>query len=878
MRSKQHLNKAKFFRPLIGPDIVERNRLWDYLDHGYQLPLTLVSAPAGYGKSTLVSSWLDQRGSKYVWLSLDKEDSDLTIFLRNFIRGIRKLHPDFGYRLEALLETPQPTSIEKISSEFINSLTQLDHKVILVMDDYHMIANQDIHELISNYLKYPNKDLHVLLCTRSDPPIRIQEIRSKGWLQDIRARDLIFNQEEILEFLGSKNIGQLSDIDLKNIHKITNGWPTGVRLLTFQNGGTEPFKKRLLEYGRSDLFYLDIIKNYLEKNEALKEFVLIISCLSQFNYDLCNHIISGLKIESDDAKTMIFKLINDNFFIIPLDDNNYRFRFHHLIQSHLYKQLQSFRGLNKISRIHCIAANWYKDHNQPKLAIEQYIKGLDFERALDVFKEYRLQLHKEMNWSTLENILKQFPDNYSKTSPELLLTKAWLLIYSGNVFEMFSMLGQIEASISDNELVSKELKAEWKSLQVYEIYNISQDYHKCIEACSFAIEHLPKEHVYALGYAWIFLGGSLQITDNTTAAVQRVKKGIAETDDITVRSHQWLVICYMYWISGKNEFLIQSSQSLIELGLKSNNMEALANGYKFRGITYFAQGNFDEAKEFLLKFYELRYSTIGVIHFMGMVALAKSLFLLGEDAQLQSKLDDMAQLVNTQSDNYFSQLLTILRAEISLSKGHNKLAITQINKLGEVAMTPLTDFYCPHIIMARILLNSDSEADIQNANTLINQLEDLIYSTQNGRFVVDLLLLKSESALRSEEQKLAESYAEKAIKIANIQGYISPFLEISNSLLEIVKSISKLKYRGFYEPLFTLQEDLKSENNSQIPSVREMEVFNLLKENLTNKQIANALYISEKTVKRHCGNLFKKLGVKNRREAIMKWQDFDLAH
>ena len=877
MGSELHLNRAKFFRPTLGTDIVQRDRLWNLLDEGAHLPVTLISAPAGYGKSTLVSSWLNQTDIPFVWISLEKEDSDLSVFLKNFLRGLRQLHYDFGFRLEALLDSPQPPSFEKLSSEFVNALSQFEKKKIVVLDDYHLIQSQDVHNLIANYLKFPNRHFHLVLISRSDPAIKIQEYRQKGWLMEVRARDLVFKQEEIIEFLNSKKIKDLKDIDLENIYRITEGWPTGVRLLTFQNGGSGAFKERLNYYSSSDLFYLEIIKNYLEKSPTLKDFVLMVSCLPHFNPDMCNYIGSLVNLKIDDSRILIDKLIEDNFFTIPLDDRNYAFRFHHLIQKHLYKQLQNSWTPNKISSIHCAAADWYKEHNLFGLAIEQFIKGKEYLSGLELFKNYRLELLKEMNWTGLENIIKQFPESIAKDNLEIQLSKAWLLIYHGDVFEMFYKLDSIEEQIRGKELHSNTLEAEWKSLQVYKIYNVSQDYDKCIEDCSYAIEHLPNEHVYALGYSWIFLGGALQIKIGTSEAVKRVKQGIAGIDDPTVNGHQWLIICYLYWISGEVDLLIKSSNSLIDLGQRANNLEALANGYGFHGMAHFTRGDFNKAEASLLKFYEFRYSTIAVIHIMGMVALSKCSYELGKEARLVSTLDDLSQLIHTQKDLYFGQLLSVLKAEISLRKGNDKLSLAQITSLEKIPLVPLSNFYCPQIIITRILLSSKSHTDIEKAGDLINQLEDIIYRTKNDRFLVDLLLLKSELENIKGEQTSAEAYLTKAIKQANVNQILSPFLEINNQLLELALSTSKREFPTFYRALVGIYKNPGQETTHQLPSNRELEVLKLMKENFSNKQIANALYISEKTVKRHCGNLFKKLGVNNRREAVIKWQELEIS-
>ncbi len=878
MGSELHLNRAKFFRPTLGSDIVQREHLWKLLDEGADLPITLISAPAGYGKSTLVSSWLNQIDTPYIWISIEEADSNLHVFLKNFIRGLRQINHDFGIRLESLLASPQPTSIENLSLEFVNAIALLSKKINVVFDDYHLIQNQDIHNFISHYLKYPNRNFHLLLISRSDPSIKIQEYRQKGWLMDIRARDLVFKREEITEFLDSKKIEGLQDMDLEKIHRITEGWPTGLRLLTIQNGRSGAFKERLNNYSSSDLLYTGIVKSYLDKSPAMNDFVLMLSCLSHFNPDICDHIISKVKLKVNNSRSIIDNLIADSFFIIPLDDRDHAFRFHDLIKGHLFKQLRSSWTPDKISTIHCAAADWYQEQNQPHLAIEQFIRGKEYSKGLRIFKNYRLQLHKEMNWSALEDIIKQFPESVAKDSLEIQLSKAWLLIYYGDVFEMFSKLDLLEQQLRNTELHAVALEAEWKSLQVYKLYNISQDYDKCVEACSFAINHLPNEHVYALGYSWIFLGGALQIKRGTAEAVKRIKKGIAGIDNPTVNSHQWLVICYMYWISGEVELLIKSSKSLIDLGQRSNNLEALANGHNFCGIAYYARGDFKMAEASLLKFYELRYNTIAVIHIMGMVALCKCFYELSKETRLSAALDEMTKLIHLQKDNYFGQLLGVLKADISLRKGWDKLALGQISKLEKIPLVPLSNFYCPQITIVRILLSSKTKAEKAKADDLIGQLEEIIYRTKNARFLVDLLLLKSELEFSKGEKTLADGYLTKAIKQAHVNQIVSPFLEINSQLLEIAQDICKREFPAFYEVLRNIVKTCRKDTDLQLPSSRELEVLKLLKENLSNKQIANALYISEKTVKRHCGNLFKKLDVNNRREAVIKWQELQLSH
>ena len=319
MRTYEHLNRAKFYRPTLGHDIVERRRLWDLLDSGAHLPLTLICGPAGYGKSTLVSSWLDQSSWSSVWLSLEQGDSSIQCLITHLIIGIRQHQSDFGIELESFQNSPQPIAINVLSVHLVNAFSSLNQKLVVVLDDYHHLQNQDIDILFAECLKYPNPNLHLIVVSRTDPPISLQHYRSKGWLQEIRTRDLVFNLEETIHFLEKRNFEQPGKYNLQGLLNVSEGWPTAIRLFALNVDDSNNIDGKIGEFSKSKLFYMGMIQKYLERCPALREFALIISSLDQFNYEISDYLLSEIEMHPADSQTVIRQLAIDSFFIIPLD-------------------------------------------------------------------------------------------------------------------------------------------------------------------------------------------------------------------------------------------------------------------------------------------------------------------------------------------------------------------------------------------------------------------------------------------------------------------------------------------------------------------------------------------------------------------------------
>ncbi len=862
----EFVNPAKFFKPPVSYDLIARERLFDRLEQGSKIPLTLVSAPSGFGKSTLVSSWLDQQQKAYVWLSLGSEENALPLFLTNVIHAVQGQYSDFAQELKKLVSSPNKLPLEQLLVRFSQALSEIPKDLIIVLDDLHSIGENSVHKLLYEVFQYPLRQIHLFLITRHDPPWPLIEFRSRGWLMEIRSRDLVFTLEELELFLKIRN--QQSEFKGKKgqILEITEGWPTGIRLLLSGINTETNAISDLTRYGST--YYHELIQDKILNDPYLGEFCMWMSAFDSFNHELADYILSSFTETELASKSIIEELVTENLFVIPLDTRNDQYRFHHLIQEYLYGQLQVTKSPEILLKLHSCGGEWHQQKGHLENALKHFIRADDFGKALRLFRSLRKEYLSQTNWASLEASINLFPVEARNSEPDILLASAWLFAYEGEIFRTFEIAEQLGLIFRDQDHEDPTMKAEWGVLESYRTYNLTFDYRECLGLCEYALKHLPKEHTYALGYAWIFLGGSLQVIHDTATAVNRIQQGLADVTDIFVRSHQLVILNYLHWFDGNIPKLAEGSAELIRLGKRSGNLEALANGLYFQGILQYATGDFLQCEATLDEFRKLRFHTISVFHFHGIAALCMCRQYLGNSPLNSILLEELKSYVYHQKHPFYGTLFEAFLTELMWRSGeYGPQLQTRIEIFDEIPLTPLTNFYCAQFTQIKLYLSGVSESDLDKVRKLLVEIDALLEKTKNLHFQVDMNLLWSLLHFRLGQTAPEEEFRIEALKSASNSGIISPLLELDNDSYKRIEKTCSERFPILYKKLNQIRPFTPS-NGSQDLSIREKEVLILLAQNLTNKEIGNKLFISEKTVKRHMGNLFKKLGVSNRIEAM----------
>ena len=428
------LIRTKLQRPPIVGDHVHRSELLELLDQRIQRPLTLVTAPAGYGKSTLVSCWLEACDLPTAWLSLDETDNDLHLFLSYLLAAVQTVSPAAGKEIQSILNAPRLPPIPALSSSLINELDKIDQAFILTLDDYHVIQNEAIHELLIEILKHPPRAMHLVLASRIDPPLPLASLRAGGEMTEIRVQDLRFSLEETAEYLQKLMGKTIEDNIVALLGKKTEGWVTGLRLVVLSLRHREDLNRVLTDLPNDNRYVMDymVAEILSQQPPTMQEYLLTTSILGRFCAPLCDAVCisdtaSGVcQISGQEFLQLLKKA---NLFVIPLDEEHRWFRYHHLFKNLLQRRLKHRFKPDDIRGLHANASTWFEENGHFEEAIQHALAGGEVERAAEIVGRARHDLMNRDQWHRLARWLKLFSHEVVQQYLHLILLHCWLDLY-----------------------------------------------------------------------------------------------------------------------------------------------------------------------------------------------------------------------------------------------------------------------------------------------------------------------------------------------------------------------------------------------------------------------------------------------------------------
>ena len=442
---------TKLYIPLPRPKAVSRPRLLERLNDGLHRKLTIISAAAGFGKTTLVSEWIAGCGRPAAWLSLDEGDNDPTRFLTYLVAALQTLAPNIGSGALASLQSPQPPPIESILTALLNEITTAQDHFILVLDDYHVIDFPPVDQALTFLLEHLPPQMHLVIATREDPQFPLARLRARGQLTELRAANLRFTPAEAAEFLNQAMSLQLSAEDIAALEARTEGWITGLQLAALALQGSLSMQGQpdttsfIRSFTGSHRFILDyLVEEVLQRQpERVSSFLLQTSILDQLCGTLCDAVTGQM-----DGKEMLKTLENGNLFVIPLDDQRQWYRYHHLfadvLQEHLMGTLPE-----RVSILHRRASEWYEKNGLTHDAIRHALAAKDFERAATLVELAIPEMRRNRQGAPVMELgwLKALPDELVHFRPVLCVDYAYALFGGGE-------LEAVEASTAGRRTVA----------------------------------------------------------------------------------------------------------------------------------------------------------------------------------------------------------------------------------------------------------------------------------------------------------------------------------------------------------------------------------------------------------------------------------------
>ena len=884
--------QTKLNRPPLPVDMVRRPRLTTWLEQCRARPLTLVSAPAGYGKSTLISCWLESVDCPFAWVSLDEYDNKLGSFLSYLLAAIKRIFPEAVPETQAfLLVSPQPP-VTAIANTLINELNQIEQPFILVLDDYHFIENPTIHDLLSELLTHPPFNLHLVLGTRMDPSLPLITLRANSQLTEIRIQDLRFNHAETQQLFQKMTGSEIDQTVIREMDDQVEGWVTGLRLaaLAMQHRiGRDALPDEISIQNRYVTEYL--IAEILSKQARnMSTCMLKISILERFCADLCETVCAQEADRGENgsgqAEINGVEFLNwmqaANLFVIPLDDQHEWFRYHHLFQDFLLQELNQRYHPDEIAKLHAAAGQWYAQNGSLEEALYHLLPAGEISAAIQLIAQERYRLMNNTQWPHLERLLNLFPSNVVETSAELWMTKIWLLYYSGQWAEFPAVLEHLNTILiaESHQEAAHRLAGEISTLNALVAYH-SGDANGALTFSRQALELLPVELWTVRVLARNYWGGSLLLTGDIRGAYD-AHYGALEEEKVQNRRFKATLLaaaCDIHWINADLQGLKQAAKHCIALCQEINYLLIQGFGRSHLGRVHYQWNNLSAAEEQFARIVEKPYLNYGDCYINSVCGLAFTNQAKGRETEARQVTERAIAVLLETGNTTQLPLILALQAEIALMQKDLSTARQLSKKLDPAPpLVPIHEIFAPQLTLVKIWLAQNTLASQKKAAKLLHKLIVYLEDIHNTRFLIEALALQALLDQARGDQLAAQAALERSLRLAQAGGIIRLFVDLGSQMAALISRMSVDQgLQGYIDQInaaFLVDQGAEiPKHRTKLPEPltnREFQILELLGDRLTNKEIAAQLMISSGTVKSHTLKIYQKLDVNGRRQAVDK--------
>jgi LuxR family maltose regulon positive regulatory protein len=886
------LLRTKLHRPPVSNDFVLRAELKAGLEKEMHLPFTLVSAGAGYGKTTLISSWIENCECASAWLNLDEMDNDPGLFLLYFFSAIQTRFPEVGKSSVNLLNTGDLPPGDVLARSVLNELDLIEEDFILVLDDYHFIHELRIHDLISKILKYPPRHVHLVVVTRSDPPFPIAKMRAKNLVNEIRMSDLRFSNSETKTFLKKLLSSELDDQTISLLMDKTEGWVTALRLIALSQKELIDTEQFVLENPSNTQYTIEYLVAEVLSNleDNVKEFVLKTSILRQMSAPLCDHLLFD-NLQESKGQEMLDLIYNKNLFVVPRDAEYQWFRYHDLFKQFLQQQLKKEYDRTSIVTLNMRASEWYLENGNIEEALVHCVEAKNIKSAVEIIAEHRHDPVNNENWYIIRRWFNLLPPGTVEKEPQLLILKAWLYIGWFEMFEILTKLNEHLKKLSPDSKIYIILKSEIEVIQSL-VHYMRGDGEKSIESAKFAIKNLPDIHANEKSLAIILLSMAMQMKGKLQAARNLVCDFYKDKEKYhpCYQSRVILALCFVDSIAGDLDASIDSGKLVLKLGEKFKIPESTAHGYYFLGLSAYERNDLTSAYSYLQKVTDNKIIVNSFNYAHCSLLMAYIYISQGEMVKARDIIDAIKNHAVEVQNNSLLQMSESYLAEIAIREGNIAEVEDWARNFDPNPFYAAFRFYIPQITYAKRYLLKSTPESLGKASDLLTKLYDFYKSIHNTRLIIEILAIQALVYSAQHDEQLALEKLHKAIKLSVPGGHIRIFVDLGSDMAKLLSLLrNQEEYAQHIDKIIAAFETSKNKqtrvistnqiiqteksvirNDQQILSNREVDILSLLANRLSNKEIAENLSISPETVKKHALNIYQKLHVNSRREAVEK--------
>lgn len=885
---------TKLHIPSPGKNLVQRDNLSSKLNQGLKSKLMLISAPAGFGKTTLISEWLNKERLPAAWYSLNKGDNDPVDFLSYIILAIKGIKKEFGQSALELLKSPNTPNSESIINLLINEIIEIEKDFLLVLDDFHLIDNSKIIQLVTYLLDNIPNNTHVAILTRSDPALPIARLRSQNQLVEFRSSDLSFSVTEISTLFNKKLKIKLSIENSYKLENKTEGWLAGLHLTALSIPDPNNITDFIDALKGDNRFIMDyLIEEVLKiQTDDVKEFLLQTSILEQFSAPLCNTVLNRI-----DSQEVLENLDRDGMFIIPLDTDRHWYRYHHLFAD-LLKQRLLLRDKNLIEDLHTKASNWYEENEMYDLAIEHTLVIKDYVKSIQVLGEIVEKMWKNGLHSAILSYGDLIPDELIKRNAEFCLYYSWLLIPAGQIqrAEPFLVCAERETKkVINDENSSREAVQNNKKLlgkiSVAFAYLNSHEAksEEIFNFCKTAMGYLLEDDPLWLSWAWFSYGTAYYSMGDLHGSNEAFKKAmnyakksgnIYQIASITVRMAENEQQLGHFKLSHKicSELIeFMNDRGYVQIAEVEWSFAGL---YSMMAAIELCWGQAEKADEKIKTAYNLCKSGNDVFSTSYVLLVFTGILFMREDIiDAEKKINELDALIKENKvvsyfEFYFISMKLFMYIELKqFNKAENFIAEHGLRIDG--IKTHLNE--TAYSMYARLLLIQNK---LDDAEIILSELYVLANEGKRIERVVELKILYAIMHEKRIDHENAIKHLIEAMELAADEFLLIYFVYNSEHIDDLLKEIYRIQVKDktrvpkeFSDRLklaIEKKEERRKNKAESDLSTRELDVLNLIAKNHTNQEVADLLFISIHTVKTHVKNIHMKMEVESRSGAVSK--------
>jgi LuxR family maltose regulon positive regulatory protein len=878
---------TKLHMPPVSPKLVPRSRLIQQLEEGLHLGhrLTLATAPAGFGKTTLLSDWLRQTDRPVAWLSLDDGDNDPTRFLAYLVAALQRIDSAIGQTAQAMLQDPQTPPLEPLLTSLVNDIAATPHPFILVLEDYHAIESPAIHRALSfllDHLPPPGPGMHLVVATRADPPLPIARLRGRGQLTELHVADLRFTPDETETFLNEVMELSLAAKDIAVLERRTEGWIVGLQLAALSIQGREDVSDFITAFTGSHRYVLDYLTEEVlhRQSEDTRAFLLQTAILDRLCGPLCDAVTGKAK----NYRTLEALEATD-LFIVPLDDERRWYRYHHLFADLLRQRLQR-EGSDLVPELHRRASEWYEANGLIPEAVSHALASANLERAADLIEwtAWTVLIRGEM--ITLLGWLDALPDDLLRSRPQLGVLRAWALAFTGRLEDIESQLHEVDIRQAQGDVAA--VRAHVAALR--------GDVPGTIELAHQALEQLPEQKWFSRGLVALSLGIAYWRSGDLAAASRALTEAIVlgrEADQKYLTLRASATLGHVQKVQGLLRQAVANYRQALELADEAGSRPVPFAAIACVGIaeSLYEWNDLDGAKRYALEGIKLRELGGFVAYLLlGHAVLARVHQVRGDVDSASEVMQEAERLAQRHDDARLRAVVADLQAWLWVAQGNARAASRWAR---EHRLSPVDELHSTReveqLAVARVLIASATSwgstqgSEIDEVLELLAQLRKAAEAAERTGSLIKILPLQSLAFQAQGDLDQASSTLEQALSLAEPEGYVRTFVDEGQPMARLLRRALTRSIAPSYvsKLLAAFGESAPAASHAAQALVeplteRELEVLRLIAAGLSNREIAQELVVAVSTVKSHINHIYGKLDVRSRIQAVAKAQALDL--